>query len=148
MRLQFYILVISVIVLNISCLKKSTPTQPSYKYEKMLFLRQGGGNKSFYVIPTKSTDVFQINLIQIDFRDTTITMTLSKDGATASTFDSLTKTLYGMHELTGNFKPSTLPTGTWAHVYMVKGEDKIEVTNHELRKTLMSFENIVLNNLK
>ena len=36
MRIPFLILIISVIILQISCIKDTTPNQPSYQYDNML----------------------------------------------------------------------------------------------------------------
>jgi len=135
-------------LLQISCKEKAKRTQPSYQYDKMLFIRNGGGDKVFNVIPTTTADAFQVNVSRLDFQDTTITMTLSRDSTNAIVFDALTKSLCGLKRLTGDFQQSTLPTGSWAYIYIVKGNTKTEITNTQLRDTLMAFENIVAKNFK
>ena len=148
MRIKFLILTISVIILQISCIKDTTPNQPSYQYDNMLFIRQGGGEKAFDVFPTTTTDIFQIIINHLNFRDTTITMTLSRDSTNSLAFDVLAQTLTGQNQLTGDFKQPTIPTGTWAYLYMIKGDIKTEITNTQLRNTLMDFERMVVNKLK
>ena len=84
----------------------------------------------------------------MNFRDTTITMTLSRDSTNSLAFDVLTQTLKGQNQLTGDFKQPTIPTGTWAYLYMINGDIKTEITNTQLRNTLMDFERMVVNKLK
>jgi hypothetical protein len=148
MRFLFLILAISMLLPPISCKNKSTQTQPPSQYDKMLFIRQGGGDKAFNVLPTKAQGTFQIIINHLDFHDTTITLTLTKDSANAAVFNVLTKTLDGKYQLTGDFTQPSLPTGTWAHLYMIKGDIKTEITNTQLRNTLIVLENIVVNNIK
>jgi hypothetical protein len=148
MRIPFLILIISVIILQISCIKDTTPNQPSYQYDNMLFVRNGGGDKAFDVFPTTTPDTFRIIINHLNFRDTTITMTLSRDSTNSLAFDVLTQTLTGQNKLTGDFKQPTIPTGTWAYLYMIKGDIKTEITNTQLRNTLMDFERMVVNKLK
>jgi hypothetical protein len=53
------------------------------------------------------------------------------------------QTLQGKTQIVGDFKQSTLPTGTWSFLYVVKGSEQIEITNTDLRNVLSNFENIV-----
>jgi hypothetical protein len=148
MRILFLMSAISVILLPMACKTKSEKTQPSYKYDKMLFIRQGGGDKEFFVLPAAAIDAFQIMINHLNFQDTTITLSVSKDSANAAVFDAFIQTLNGQSQLAGDFTQPALPTGTWAHIYMIKGDVKTEITNAQLRNTLMGFERIVEDHLK
>jgi hypothetical protein len=109
----------------------------------MLFVRQGGGDKAFSVYPTNSADTFHVTVTHFEFRDTTVQLSLARDNGNAAAFDALTQTLHGKSQLFGDFEQSTLPTGTWSYLYVVKGAQRYEITNTDLRNVLSGFENIV-----
>jgi hypothetical protein len=136
-----YILLFLSFCLLLSCSDNSI--QPSFVYDNLLFVREGGGSKVFSVYPTSSIDTFHITVTQYEFRDTTVQLFLAKDNTNSTTFDALTKTLYGQTQIVGDFKQSTLPTGTWSFLYLVKGSEQKEITNTSLRDVLSGFENIV-----
>ena len=126
-----------------SCKDKSTQPGPTVGYDQMLFNREGGGNLKFTVSPTPSADTFRIMVTQRDYRDTTIQLNISRFTTCAGTCDTLIMTLNQQIQIAGDFKQSTLPTGTWAYIYVCRGSDKTEVTNTNLRNSLLSFENLV-----
>lgn len=78
-----------------------------------------------------------------DFRDTTINLIITKGITTASVFDTLTQALNHRIEFNGSFKQDTIPSGTWAHIYFGAGAEKIEVTNVDLRNTLLKVERML-----
>jgi hypothetical protein len=128
----------------VSCKEKSTQPEPTPgNYDQMLFDREGGGNLKFTVYPSSSADTFKITITQKEFRDTTIQLNISRTTGCAGVFDTLKMTLNQNIQIMGDFKQSTLPTGTWAYIYVVRGLDKTEVTNTGLRNTLLNFENLV-----
>jgi hypothetical protein len=118
-------------------------TQPTKRYDSLLFERKGGGNLVFVVYPTETRNTFRVVVSALSYRDTTISMILSKDSANATTFDALTRTLNGQNKIAGDFKQATKPTGTWAYLYMVKGSNRTEITNTKLRKVLLDLERVV-----
>ena len=127
-----------------SCKDKSTqPESTLGDYDQMLFNRQGGGNLNFSVYPTTSADTFRILVRQRDYRDTTIQFNISRTNTCTSTFDTLILTLNRQIQTTGDFRQSTIPTGTWAYIYVCRDTNKTEVTNTNLRSTLLSFESLV-----
>jgi hypothetical protein len=113
----------------------------------MLFERIGGGSLKFNVSPLTSLDALEIGVSYLEFRDTTIQMVVFRNAMNATTFEALMKVLSGQHQITGDFKQSPLDTGTWVRVYMVKGSQNEEVTNTELRNSLLNFEQIVRDKL-
>ena len=127
------------------CACKDNSTQPGSTpgYDHMLFNREGGGNLEFTVSPTPSTDTFTILVTQKDFRDTTIQLNISRFTTCAGTCDTLIMALNDQIQITGAFKQSTLPTGTWAYIYVCRDSDKTEVTNTNLRNSLLTFESLV-----
>jgi len=122
---------------------KDVSTQPPGPYDSMLFHREGAGDKVFNAYPTTSTDTFQVVISRYEFRDTSVHLTLIKDNTNASAFDALTQTLSGQIKITGDSKQSTLPTGTWIYLYVVKGAGQTQITNITLVNLLSTFENMV-----
>lgn len=118
-------------------------TRPSAQYDSMSFKRFGGGELAFAVTPSTRADGYLVMVTHLEFRDTTIALGLARDSANSAAFATLARALDGRARLTGSFTQSPLPTGTWAYVYMVKGADRVEVTNGDLRDTLLVFERLV-----
>jgi hypothetical protein len=50
-------------------------------------------------------------------------------------------------KLNGDYKESSLPTGTWAFIYLVNENKQTEVTNTALRTSLLEFERIVVDKI-
>jgi hypothetical protein len=122
-------------------------THPNGPFDFMVFERGGGGNLEFNVYPPTSIDDLEIVVTRLEFRDTTIQMVVPKSATNATTFEALENGLSGLYQITGDFTPSRLPTGTWVRVYMVKDSRREEVTNIELRNSLLNFEQIVRDKL-
>jgi hypothetical protein len=137
-----YIILFFITLVLVAC--KDKTTQPSQKYDNMLFDREGGGNLIFIVAPTAGTDAFQVNVARLSYRDTLISIALTRDAANAAAFDALSKTLDGQNQIAGTFKQDTaLIVGTWAFVYVVKNNTRTEITNVDLRNVLLTFEQLV-----
>jgi hypothetical protein len=145
MRNVFLFLVGPVLLSFGSC--EDLSTHPNGPYDLMQFERGGGGNLEFIVSPSISIDALEIVVTRLEFRDTTIQMVVFKNATNATTFEALENGLSGLCQITGDFTPSRLPTGTWVRVYMVEDSRKEEVTNIELRNSLLNFEQIVRDKL-
>lgn len=149
MRNAFFLLFMAEIFLFGSC--QDLSTQPSDRYDFMLFERIGAGSLKFnvypltsvYAVPLISVNAIEILVTRHQFRDTTIQMVVFGGASNAATFEALKKALSGQIQITGDFKESPLPVGTWVRIYMVKGSQDEVVTNTDLRNRLMSFEQIV-----
>jgi hypothetical protein len=139
MKILFTVSIISFICLL--CTDNNTILNSKYDY--FLFKREGGGNIEFRLIPTSNFGEFSLIISRLNFRDTTLNFSLQKDNMNASAFNSLYHSFNGDVTLIGDFKQSTLPTGTWAYLYMVKGNEQIEITNIDLRNDLLNFEQYV-----
>ena len=151
---QLTILAIFMTIIFISCKDNSThPEQAKLNYNQMLkvgynqmlFERLGGGNLIFHACATSSEDTLQVNVTQMAYRDTSIQMTIVRNPKNTGIVDTLIQALSGTIQLTGNFKQdSAAITGTWAFVYLVNGNGKMEVTNIALRNALLELEPIVV----
>jgi hypothetical protein len=113
------------------------------KYTSMEFERDGGGDLVFSVTPSDNSGSLMINITRRNFRDTTITMTIQKEPENASLFEDFFQALAGRRQAIGGFKQPTLPTGTWAHIYLVRERERMEITNPDLRNSLLNLETMV-----
>ncbi len=122
-------------------------TGPSGPYDYMSLERGGAGDLAFTVTPTIVPGTFQVSVTHREFRDTSIVISIMSNTAIAASVDALTRALGGEYQIKGDFKQSSLPTGTWVRVYLVRSSGKDEVTNVDLRNRLLSFEEIVRSRL-
>jgi len=139
------ILILPALTMFMSCGDLSTG--PSGPYDFMSLERKGGGDLAFTVTPTIDPGTLEVSVTHKDFRDTSIVLSLLKNSAIAASVDALTRALGGEYQIKGDFKQSTLPTGTWVMVYLVRSSGKNEVTNVDLRNKLLAFEGIVRSRL-
>ena len=113
-------------------------------YSKILFKREGGGNKYFYTT-TNSGHEIMLNVTRYDFRDTNYTTSVFvEDSGRLSNL--ITNVLNNQIPITGDFHQSTMETGTWASLYVVSDDNKLtEITNTTIRDSLMVLESLVEN---
>jgi hypothetical protein len=140
------ILVLAAIAATICLLKCEYPMQPGQTYASILFVRQGGGEKSFYAGTDPVSHKIDMLVTSYDFRDTNYTLSVFvNEGGRLS--ELISATLQGERTLTGDFRQSTLPTGTWAYLYCVDSSgDSTQITNTALRDSLMALESLVVQN--
>jgi hypothetical protein len=130
-----------------SCADNAMHKPSPEKYEKLRFQRDGGGHISFTLSPTEPGNSFTVKVDRLNFRDTTITITLTGDDLSRDALAALSETFLGKNTITGDFAQPTLPTGTWARWYAIQGDAETEITDRELRDKLLDLENIVRNRL-
>ena len=129
-------------VLVSGCDQGSTgPGQGFFDY--LLIVRQGGGDKSFTVKSMPTVGRVEISVSRYQFRDTLVQFQCGPDPSSTDAFNALNNALYGGIVITGDFHQSSLPTGTWAFLYMVRDGERHEITNTELRNKLLGFEALV-----
>jgi hypothetical protein len=116
---------------------------PTGPYDYMFVERVGAGDLGFNVFPKSSADSFQVEVTHREFHDTTIAMILVKNDTNSTSFEALIRALQGDEQISGDFRQSTLPTGTWVTVFMIKGPNRFEVTDVGLRNLLLPFEQMV-----
>ena len=113
------------------------------RYDSMHFVRQGGGQIDFSVFPTDNPDQVDIVVASSNFRDTTLQFTLNTSAEDATTFRDFHKALDKQHPIGGDATQPTLPTGTWAHIYLVADSSEREVTDIQTRNSLLKFEPLI-----
>jgi hypothetical protein len=112
------------------------------KFDSMHFIRQGGGQIEFKIHTTDSTDKVKVIVSEYNFRDTTIQLIIESNADNAAAFLSFHKAINNQTQLNGDFKQSTLETGSWSYIYFVSCNGETEVTNTELRNSLLKFEEL------
>jgi uncharacterized protein (DUF2225 family) len=118
--------------------------EPNYDYSKILFKRDGGGNKEFY-IRTNSAHEIIMQVTQYNFRDTNYTTSVFVEDE-GKLSNLITRVLNNRVTLKGDFKQSELETGTWAYIYVADDDNnKTEITNTALRDSLMILETLIEN---
>ena len=136
----------ALIVGLVSC--SQGPTVPGDTYDELLFVRQGGGDKVFAVTPIRGSIAVDVSISRFNFRDTVIQFRCDCDPGNANAYLALDNALNGRIPIAGDFHQPTLPTGTWAYLSLVRGVERYEVTNVDLRNQLLVFETIVKNHLQ
>lgn len=112
-------------------------------YDSMHFVRHGGGDIDFALYPTENIDQINATVSSYNFQDTTIQLSLEKNSDNAYAFESLQDALNNHIQLNGSYQQPTGETGTWVYIYFVSEHQETEVTNTELRTSLLSFEQMV-----
>lgn len=118
-------------------------------YTRLEFKRDGGGNKEFFISKSDFKEFVDVNITRYNFKDTSFTIKFSRKELGDDLVKTLSLLLDGRLKISGNYKQSALPTGTWAHFYVVeKNSVKHEILNIKLRDMLFKLENLVGNKLK
>ena len=140
MKTLFLLFLISTLICT-DCKKDSEIVKGFY--DSLHFVRKGGGEIDFSMYPNES--FYQINTLvsKFNFRDTTIQTTIFLDDGNMLLFSELKQAMNDQLQINGDFKQSSLDTGTWAYIYMVHDSKETEVTNTDLRNMLLTLEKIV-----
>jgi hypothetical protein len=118
-------------------------------YSHLEFKRQGGGNKEFYISRSEFNKSLIINITRYNFKDTTFSININGKELGDGFTNTLKSLFEGRININGEFKQSKLPTGTWAHFYLIdKNSVKHEILNKKLRDTLFKLESVLENKIK
>ncbi|MBC7382374.1 MAG: hypothetical protein H7296_05175, partial [Bacteroidia bacterium] len=118
-------------------------------YDSMHYVTSGGGQIDFTLYKTKNPDQLRAIVSKVRYRDTTLQFMLDKNPNDAAAFLAFKKAVNNEAQLNGGFKPSTLPTGSWSYIYFTASTGEVtEVTNEELKNSLIEFGQIVQDKLK
>lgn len=112
-------------------------------YDSMHFVREGGGQIEFTLSPSDSSDIFNVVVTKLGARDSTIQILVEINDENRSALALLDKAMNQQVKINGDFKQSNLLAGTWAFIYMLSDKKKIEVTNTELRNSILQLEQLV-----
>jgi hypothetical protein len=120
---------------------------PDGPFQSMQVVRGGGGEMQFSIERSSVSASLLVKITSYYFRDTLITFSLAMEECDQATYAALMSALDGTAVIAGDFTQTTLPTGTWAYVYLVNENSRREVTNVPLRNQLLAFEQLVRNRL-
>ena len=142
--------IFALLLSSASCKKDSIKSVKTIKgfYNYMHFERTGGGQKDFNLYATNDSNKLMAIISKYNFRDTTIQIIIDKSAENATFFSDFNKALNNIMPLNGDFTQSTLPTGTWSYIYFVSNNNQTEVSNIDLRNSLLHFEQIVEGKVK
>lgn len=146
--MTFYML--TLLFLLTSCEKSSDESTQTAKgfYDYMHVERNGGGQLYFNLYATVNPTKLKAVVSKYNFRDTAIVIIIDKNENNTTYVNDFAKALNNEVQLTGDFTPSTLPTGTWVNYTFMTNNNQVEVTNSGLRNSLLELERIVQNNIK
>ena len=102
----------------------------------------------FNLYTTGNSNELNAIVTKYAFRDTTIQITIDASSGNSSAFSALNKAMNNQIQLNGDYKQSSLPTGTWAYIYLVNENKQTEVTNTGLRNSLLEFEKLILDKIQ
>jgi len=117
-------------------------------YEKMRFIRLGGGEIEFDMFETTDSNILKAVVNKYPGRNATIVIYIYKNEQNQEYFDYLSEVMSNNINLTGEYVPSEFPSGTWADFYFVLQNRDYKVTNVEMREKLFYFEDYVRNKIE
>ncbi|WP_221202140.1 hypothetical protein [Microbacter margulisiae] len=112
-------------------------------YDAMHYVTEGGGQLDFKLYPTDNPEELKAVISRYAFRDTVAQFNIDLNSSNTSSFSSLQKAMNNQIQINGDFRQSTLPTGSWTHIYLDSKGQEVEVTNTWLRDSLLVFGDIV-----
>lgn len=136
-----------ILIATFSSCKKDSDTVKGF-YDSMHFVRQGGGQIDFIVQTTDNSDKVKVIVSKYNFRDTTIQIIIDNNADNATAFSSFHNAINKQAQINGDFKQSTLEIGTWSYIYFVSSGKETEVTNTDLRNSLLKFEQLTTSMIK
>ena len=129
-------------ILMLTGCKKDTEIVKGF-YDSMHFVREGGGQIEFTIYSTDNSNKFNVVVTRFGARDSTIQIIIDINDDNRSALSLLDKAMNHQIQINGDFKQSTLFAGTWAFIYMVTDKKEIEVTNTELRNSILQLEQLI-----
>ena len=135
------ITIVLFILMLIGC-KKDTEIVKGF-YDSLHFVREGGGQIEFTISSTDNPDMFDAVVTRFGARDSTIHIIIDIDNDNRSTLSILDQAMNNQIQINGDFKQSTLLSGTWAFIYLVTDKKETEVTNTDLRNSILQLEQLI-----
>lgn len=135
------ITILFLILLLTGC--KKDPVIVKGFYESMHFVREGGGQIEFSITPTDNSQIFNAVVTRFGISDSTIQITVEINNNNRAALSLLNQAMNNQIQINGDFKQSTLLAGTWAYVYLVTDQKETQVTNSELRNSILQLEQLI-----
>ncbi len=135
-------LTLMIIVTLMSC-KKDSGTPIKGTFNSIDFVREGGGNIKFKLTPTESYNNINVIVSEYNFKKVSIQFNITQDFESEKAFNYFYKVIKAEIRIDGDYEQPELPTGTWAYLFAISDNTRIEITNNQLRDSLLKFESIV-----
>jgi hypothetical protein len=136
------LITIFLFILMLTGCKKNTEIVTGF-YDSTHFVREGGCQIEFTLYSTDNSDKFNVVVTRFGVSDSTIQIIIEINDDNRSALSLLDKAMNHQIRINGDFKQSTLFAGTWAFIYMVTDKKEIEVTNTELRNSILQLEQLI-----
>lgn len=133
-------------MLSLSCQDFSTTNDGPA--DGLVLERLGGGDLAFTLVPFVPPFAYEAVVTHYNFRDTLITLGIVRTECDPAACDALFLAMSGDFTPDGDFTQSTLDTGSWVYVYLLRGRARHEVTNVTLRNELLKFEGVIRKRLQ
>jgi len=140
MKTTLITIILSILILT-GC-KKDTEIVKGF-YDSMHFVREGGGQIEFTISSTDNSDQFNAVVTRFGISDSTIQIIIDINNENRSALSLLNQAMNHQIQINGDFRQSTLLAGTWAYIYLVTDKKETEVTNTELRNSILQIEQII-----
>ncbi|HLP14908.1 MAG TPA: hypothetical protein VK470_01545 [Bacteroidota bacterium] len=138
-------LIVAIACTGIGCSDQGVePSSQRSNFTQLFVTRDGGGNIYYYVAPVPGYSALEFTVTRINYRDTNYTYSLGiKDcGRMANYVRSI---LAEEVPLKGDYRPATIPTGTWVRYHVVDSNGTlVEITNTDVRDTLGRYLSMVM----
>ena len=112
-------------------------------YDYIHFSRQGGVEIEFCLYPTGDSNQLKAVVSRYAYKDTTVQMIINNSSDYSEAFTMFHKALNNQMAIKGDFQQTTLPSGSWAYIYCVSNQKETEITNSDLRTSLLKFEQFI-----
>jgi hypothetical protein len=145
MKTTLITIILSILMLT-GC-KKDTEIVKGF-YDSMHFVREGGGQIEFTLTPTDNSDKFIAVVTRFGIRDSTIQIIIDINNENRPALSLLDQAMKSKNQINGDFRQSTLLAGTWAYIYMVTDKKETEVTNTELRNSILQIEQLIIGKIQ
>jgi len=121
----------------------STPEDVPESFSKILFRREGGGNKEFYVTVDEARQLLSFDVVKYNFQATSYAFDRPAP-EDRETYHLVTSILSGRTPVSGGGSPAAKQTGTWVHMFAVTAQDdRVEITDRRVRERLLALESAV-----
>src|ERR1035437_721586 len=108
-------------------------------YDSMHYVRTGSDDIDFNVYPTNNADSVKVVVNKYNYRDTVIN-TIIVSTSNDPTLIGYHKAINSQVQINGNYRGSSLLTGVFINIYVVAKGKETEVTNTDLRNTLLNLD--------
>lgn len=115
-------------------------------YQSMQFERTGAGALQFSLYPSRNENKVRVRVTHFNFKDVNVRFTLQKNSDATSAFETLYAVFRNQVEVQmspDNKEMDNRLSGTWLSMYLIRANEKVEISNQKLMYKLSDFESFV-----